>query len=123
MPPIVLFTESGTGDMPDPRGQGFPIKVYVKCDIGGDCVTRRSRTGFAIFLNGASIYQRRSKQQSCEVITFGCEFIATKQAVEYVFGLRYKIRMMGIPCDNPDFFYGHNKSVLSNTTVPASTLK
>ena len=46
-----------------------------------------------------------------------------KQAVEYVFGLIYKLRIMGIPCEDPAFAYGENKSLLYNTTVPASTLK
>ena len=31
--------------------------------------------------------------------------------------------MLGIPCDEPTFVYGDNKSVLANTSVPASTLK
>ena len=30
---------------------------------------------------------------------------------------------MGIPCEYPNFVYGDNKQVLSNTTVSASTLK
>ena len=46
-----------------------------------------------------------------------------KQAVEYVRGLRYKLRMMGIPCEDPTFVYGDNKSVLANTSMPGSTLK
>ena len=33
------FEESGPGDMPEPRGKGFRIVVYVDCDLGGDCVT------------------------------------------------------------------------------------
>ena len=45
-----------------------------------------------------------------------------KQAVEYVCGLKYKLRMMGIPCEDPAFVYGDNKLVLANTTVTASTL-
>ena len=46
-----------------------------------------------------------------------------KQCCEYVHGLRYKLRMMGISCDDPTFIYGDNQSVLANTTVPDSTLK
>jgi hypothetical protein len=46
-----------------------------------------------------------------------------KQAVEYVCGLCYKLRMMGILCEEPAFAYNCNISVLSNTSVPASTLK
>jgi len=123
VPPVVAFEESGPGDMPEPRGQGFRMVVYVDCDLGGELVTRRSRTGFAVFLNGAPIYWLSKKQTSCEVSTYGSELTAMKQAVEYVRGLRYKLRMMGIPCDEPTFVYGDNKSVLANTTMPASTIK
>ena len=31
--------------------------------------------------------------------------------------------MMFIPCEDPDFVYGDNKSVLSDTIVSASTFK
>ena len=55
--------------------------------------------------------------------TFGSEFKVTKRAVEYVHGLRYNLRMMGILCEDPTFVYGNNQSVLANATVPASTLK
>jgi hypothetical protein len=55
--------------------------------------------------------------------TFGSEFIAMKQSTEYVRGLRYKLRMMGIKVDEPAFMFGDNQSVLCNTTAPASTLK
>ena len=46
-----------------------------------------------------------------------------KQCCEYLKGLRYKLRMMGIPCDGPVFIKGDNQSVLANTTIPDSTLK
>ena len=46
-----------------------------------------------------------------------------KQATEYVHGLRYKLRMMGITVDEPAFVFGDNQSVLANTTNPTSTLK
>ena len=46
-----------------------------------------------------------------------------KQATEYVRGLRYKLRMMGIKVDEPVFVFGDNQSVLCNTTALASTLK
>ena len=46
-----------------------------------------------------------------------------RQCCEYIRGLRYKLRMMGIPVNNPAFLYGDNQSVLWNTTVPESSLK
>ena len=90
--------------MPTSRGLGFTRTVYVNCDLGGDCVTRRSRNGFAMFLNGAPIYWTSKKKLSCEVSTYGSELTAMKESVEYVCGIRYKLQMMGIPCEDPDFF-------------------
>ena len=46
-----------------------------------------------------------------------------KQAMEYARGLRYKLQMMGMMVNEPTFVFGDNQLVLTNTTVPASTLK
>ncbi|KAL7528322.1 hypothetical protein ACHAXR_005938, partial [Thalassiosira sp. AJA248-18] len=110
-------------DMPDPLGKQFTMRVFVDADHAGDNVTRRSRSGFIVFLNNAPIYWMSKKQTSCETSTFGSEFVAMKQASEYVKGLRYKLRMFGIPVLEPTFIFGDNQSVLWNTTMPGSTLK
>ena len=99
------------------------MRVFVDSDHAGETLTRRSRTGFIVFLNGAPIYWLSKKQTSCETSTFGSEFVAMKQATEYVRGLHYKLRMLGIQCQEPTFMYGDNQSVLANTTAPDSTLK
>ena len=36
--------------------------------------------------------------------------------------LRYNLRMMGVPIDVPMFVFCDNKSVVTSTSVPASTL-
>ena len=46
-----------------------------------------------------------------------------KQCTEYLRGLRYKLRMMGIPVNGPAYIYDDNQSVLVNTTIPDSTFK
>ena len=46
-----------------------------------------------------------------------------KSCCEYLRGLRYKLRMMGIPCDYPSYVYGDNKSVLVNSSKPFSVLQ
>ena len=53
----------------------------------------------------------------------GSEFIPMKQCCEYARGLRFKLRMMGIPVDSPSYIFGDNKSVLVNSYVPTSVLK
>jgi hypothetical protein len=63
------------------------------------------------------------KQNSVESSSFSSEFIAMKKCCEYLRGLRYKLRMMGIPVLGPDYIQGDNQSMLANTTIPNSTLK
>ena len=109
--------------MPEPRGLGFIMRAKVDADHTSDTITRRSRMGFLVYLNCAPIYWWSKKQNSVESLSFGSEFIAMKQCCEYVHGLRYKLRMMGISCDDPTFVYGDNQSVLANTTIPDSMLK
>jgi len=61
-------------------------------------------------------------QKTVETSTFGSEFVALRIAVELVEALRYKLRMMGIPLDGPANLFGDNSSVITNATVPSSTL-
>jgi hypothetical protein len=58
-----------------------------------------------------------------ETSVFGAEFVAMKNGMETVRGLRYKLRMMGIPVDGPAYVYGDNMSVIHNTQRPESMLK
>jgi hypothetical protein len=110
-------------NMPEPRGQGFRINAKVDADHASDTVTRRSRTGFIVYLNCAPVYWLSKKQTSCESSTFGSEFVAMKQCCEYLRGLRYKLRMMGIPCVGPAYIHGDNQSVLASCGIPDSVLK
>ena len=77
-------------NMPEPRGMGFVMSSNVDAYHAADTTTRRSRTGFLIFLNSAPIYWMSKKQASVESSTFGSEFTAMKQCTEYLRGLRYK---------------------------------
>ena len=45
------------------------------------------------------------------------------ERVETLQGLRYKLRMMGVPISGLSFIYGDNMSVINNTQKPESTLK
>ena len=46
-----------------------------------------------------------------------------KHATEYIRGLRYKMRSMGIPVVECAYIYGDNKSVLVNLETAHSQLK
>ena len=110
-------------NIPKVCGPLMTMQVFVDADHAGDLLTWRSRTGVLVFLNGAPKYWSSKKQTSCETSTFGSEFVAMKQGTEYICGLRYKLRIMGITVDEPSFVFGDNQSVLANTTALGSTLR
>jgi hypothetical protein len=63
------------------------------------------------------------KQATVESSVFGAEFVAMKVGMETCRGLRYKLRMMGVPISGPTYIYGDNMSVIHNTQRPESVLK
>ena len=63
------------------------------------------------------------KQPTIESSVFGAEFVAMKLGVKALRGIRYKLRMMGVPIAGPTYVYGDNMSVIHNTQWPESTLK
>ena len=48
---------------------------------------------------------------------------ALKTAIDMIEGLRYKLRMMGIPVNGPTSVFCDNKSVVKNLTAPELMLK
>ena len=74
-------------------------------------------------LNTALIDWLRKKQATIESSVFGGEFISMKTGVEALRGIRYKLRMMGVPLTGPTDIYGDNMSVIYNASQPESTLK
>ena len=108
---------------PPARGKGVDLRLYVDSDFAGNSVTRRSRTGFLVYMNMAPIAWSSKKQATIETSVFGSEFVAMKHGMEYVRGLRYKLRMMGVPVEGPAYVYGDNMSVIYNTSRPESTIK
>jgi hypothetical protein len=95
---------------------------FVDSDHAGNLATRRSHTGILIFLNKSPILWYSKKQNTVESSTFGSEFVALRTAVELIIGLRYKLRMFGMPLTGPTSVFCDNQSVVHNATTPESTL-
>jgi len=108
---------------PQARGNAVSITSYTDASHAGCRVTRRSHTGIFIFVNRSLIIWFSKRQNTVESSTFGSEFIALKTAVDLIEGLRYKLRMFGIPIDGPASVLCDNESVVRNTSAPESTLK
>jgi Reverse transcriptase (RNA-dependent DNA polymerase) len=109
-------------DAPTPLGNYVTTHCFVDADHATDRATRRSHTGFLIFVNRAPIIWYSKRQQSVEASTFGSEFMAMKTAVEHIQALRYKLRMFGIPIADPTSVMCDNNAVVINTSVPESRL-
>ena len=107
---------------PDPLGNSVDLGIMVYSDYVGDKSTRRSRTGFMIFMNMSLINWLSKIQLTVETAVFGAEFVAMKHGVETLRGLWYKLRMIGVPIAGPSYVYGDNMSVIKNTLNPASLL-
>ena len=108
---------------PELLGKAMTMTCFVDADHAGCHETRRSHTGIIIFLQKAPIIWYSKRQNTVESSSFGSEFVAMKTAIKQVEGLRYKMRMMGIPVDGPTNVFCDNESVFRNATRPESTLK
>jgi hypothetical protein len=106
-----------------PRGLGVTMRMYVDSDHAGDKVSRRSRTGFLIYLNMGLVQWLSKRQSTIETSVFGEEFVAMKQGIETCRGIRYKLRMIGVPIKGPTYVFGDNMSVIHNYSKVESELK
>ncbi len=108
---------------PIARRHPVQINAFVDANHAGNKITRRSHTGILIYLNCAPIIWYSKAQTTVEASTCGSEFVAMRILVEMLEAVRYKLRMLGIPIDGPANVFCDNKSVVTNSVHPASTLK
>ena len=99
------------------------IRMFVDSDPTGETLTRRSRTGYILYVNMETVAWFSKRQSTIETSVFGAEFVAMKQGMEALRGLRYKLRRMGIGISGPSHIYGDNMSVIHNTQRPESLLR
>jgi hypothetical protein len=108
---------------PETRGNAIVMSCFVDADHAGNRITRRSPTGIIIFCNRAPIIWFSKRKNTVETSSFGSEFVAARIAVDLIEGLRYKLRMFGVPIEGPTNVYCDNQGVVTKTTKPESTLK
>ncbi len=101
--------------MPEPRGREMTVHCFVDANHAGDKVT-------LIFCNRAPIIAYSKRQNRVECLTYGSELCAMRQAIELIKSLRYKLRMFGIPVNNPADLFDDNELVFKNISIPTSIL-
>ena len=75
------------GNAPNPPGKDVDLMIFVDSNHADDSVTKRSRTGFFIFLNMAPMSWYSKKQTTIETSIFGAEFVAMKVVMKTARGL------------------------------------
>ena len=108
--------------MPKPRGRSVTTTAFVDSSHAANKITRRSHTGFLIFINRAPIIWYSKRQNTVESSTFSSEFIALKACTESITALRYKLRMFGVPVDDSTKVLCDNESVVRNSSKLESVL-
>ena len=102
--------------------RGVKITTFFDASHAANNVTRRSHTGFVIFMNSAPIIWYSRRQNTVKESTFSSEYIALKVCMEHIIALRYKLRMFGVGIDGPANVLGDNLSVVKNSSKIESCL-
>jgi len=110
-------------NMPIPHGRPARITCFVDANHAHDVVTRRSITGVLLFINNTPVKWISKRQTTVETSTYGSELVAARISVDTIIEFRYKLRMLGVPINEPAMMLGNNMSIVLNTTLPSSMLK
>lgn len=108
--------------IPKPRGRSVRTTAFVDSSHGGDRRTRKSITGYIIFVNRAPIIWYSKRQNTVESSAFSSEFVALKTCVEQITALRFKLRMFGIPISGTTDVLCDNESMVNNSSKIESVL-
>lgn len=114
--------EQMPNDMPRARGHFVTMTAFVDASFAQNKKTRKSHTGFIIFVNRAPVMWFSKRQATVETSTFSAEYMAMKSCVNSIEALRFKLRMFGVPIDGPAYVYCDNESVVNNSSKVESTL-
>ena len=109
-------------DMPDPLGEEVTTTTTMDANLNHCLATGKSLTGCLHFVNKAPVDWYSKKQTTVETATYGSEFVAAKTATEQIMDIRQTLSYLGAPIGAKSFFFGDNKSVVTSTTIPHSTL-
>ena len=100
-------------DIPDPLGKSVTSTTTVDANLN-HC--------FLHFVNHTPIDSYSKRQATVETATYGSEFVASKTATEQIIDLRHALRYLGVPIKTKSYLFGDNRSVVTSSTLPHSTL-
>ena len=108
--------------MPEPLDKAVVTATPMDSSLNHCLATGKSLTGCLQFANKTSVDSCSKKQATVETATYGSEFVAAKTATEQIMDIRQSLRYLGAPIASISFLLGDNRSVVTSTTLPHSTL-
>jgi hypothetical protein len=109
-------------DAPRPLGNKVTTVTYTDANLYHDMLTGRSVTGILHLCNQTLVDWYSKRQATVETATFGSEFTAARVAVDQIIDLRTTLRYLGVPVNARSYMFGDNQSVVTNSTIPHSSL-
>ena len=109
-------------DIPKPLGKHVQTTHYVDANLHHDLATGKAVTAALHFLNQTPIDAYTKRQSTVETATYGSEFVAARTAVDQIIDIRTTLRYLGVPIRNKSYMFGDNKSVVTSSTIPNSTI-
>jgi hypothetical protein len=109
-------------DAPKPLGKSVTTVTYTDANLYHDLLTGRSVTGILHFCNQTLIDWYSKRQATVETATFGSEFTAARISVDQIIDFRTTLRYLGVPINNKSFMFGDNQAVVTNSSIPHSSL-
>ena len=94
----------------------------MDANLNHHLATGRSVTGCLHFVNHTPIDSYSKRQATVETATYESEFVASKTSTEQIFDLRHTLRYLGVPIKAKSYLFGDNRSVVTSSTIPHSTL-
>ena len=109
-------------DIPKPLGKHVQTIHYVDANLHHDFATGKAVTAALHFLNQTPIDAYTKRQSTVETATYGSEFVAARTAVDQIIDIRTTFRYLGVPIRDKSYMFGDNRSVVTSSTIPNSTI-
>ena len=109
-------------DIPKPLGKHVQTTHYVDANLHHDLATGKAVTAVLHFLNQTPIDAYTKRQSTAETATYGSEFVAARTAVDQIIDIRTTLRYLGVPIRDKSYMFGDNRSVVTSSTIPNSTI-
>ena len=109
-------------DIPKPLGKHVQTTHYVDANLHHDLATGKAVTAVLHFLNQTPIDAYTKRQSTVATATYGSEFVAARTAVDQIIDIRTTLRYLGVPIRDKSYMFGDNRSVVTSSTIPNSTI-